>query len=325
MDHLPACLSSIENQTFKDFECIVVDNGSSDGSIEYINNYHSWVKLVSMDTNTGFARGNNIGLKESSGELIVTLNNDTELDKDWLSRLVAEAHNHPDAGMIACRICNYYQRDLIDSLGMKMCLDGMSRGAFRNRRYSELQKVPSSILFPSACAALYRREMLEMTGFFDEDFFAYCEDSDLGLRGRLAGWKAILAKDSVVFHKYSATTGKLSPLKLYLVERNHFWTVVKNFPPSLILLYIPITILRFIFQALALFKGQGAGSDLKPEKQTFQCIVAILHGIIDGFSGSIRMLKKRKNMMNEKFIENRRIYGLLKKHRMKFSELLDMK
>ncbi len=165
--------------------------------------------------------------------IIVTLNNDTRVDPDWLEVLVEVARAYPRVGMVASRICAFSEPDLLDSIGMTICRDGMARGQYRNRRWStlNLQEV-EKILMPSACAALYKRAMLEQIGFFDDDFFAYAEDVDLALRGRLAGWDAVAATRAVVHHKYSQTGGSLSPLKVYLVERNHYWVALKNFPLS---------------------------------------------------------------------------------------------
>ncbi len=151
--------------------------------------------------------------------------------------------------MVGCRICSFYRPDIIDSIGMGICRDGMSRGRFRNRRWSTLQlREVEDILFPSACAALYRRAMIDEIGFFDDDFFAYAEDSDLGLRGRLAGWDAVLATQAVVYHKYSQSSGSFSSFKVYLVERNHYWVAVKNFPLRRLLLLPLFTLLRYLEQ-----------------------------------------------------------------------------
>jgi GT2 family glycosyltransferase len=188
--HLPDCLDSLASQTFRDFEVILVDNGSVDDSVSFARERYPWVKLVVLDENVGFATGNNCGLECAVGDYIVTLNNDTKAEPDWLEVLVRTADAHHRAGMVGCRICSFNDPDIVDSLSLGICWDGMSLGRFRNRRLSNLQMLDmENILFPSACAALYKRAMIDETGFFDDDFFAYAKDSDLGLRGRLAGCK----------------------------------------------------------------------------------------------------------------------------------------
>ena len=139
LSHLPDCLGSLSEQTFRDFEVILVDNGSVDESVSFVEEHYPWVKLVPLNENTGFSGGNNHGLQHAVGDYIVTLNNDTRVEPDWLEVLVKTADTHPDAGMVGCRICSFDDPDIIDSIGMGICRDGMSRGRFRNRRWSQPQ------------------------------------------------------------------------------------------------------------------------------------------------------------------------------------------
>lgn len=324
LSHLSECLNSLMGQTYKDFECIVIDNGSQDGSVDYLKKTHPWIYLIELAHNIGFAAGNNVGYQQSKGRFIVTLNNDTVVDKNWLKELVRIAEEFPDTGMIASRICNYYKRDVIDSLGIKICLDGMSRGAFRGRKFSELHPIPDEILLPSACAALYRRQMLETTGFFAEEFFAYCEDTDLGLRGRQAGWKSRLAADAVVYHKYSATAGSFSPFKLFLVERNHFWTAFRNFPTLLLLLLPLTTLMRYVMQFISILGNRGTGAGLRASESRAACFDAILRALWSGLACPIYLIKTRKSVRGRKTICDEAFSGVLKKFLMRFSELLDM-
>ena len=322
--HLPECLDSLESQGFRDFETIVVDNGSSDGSVEYLR-ARSGIRLVSLPANAGFAAGNNAGLPLARGEYLVTLNNDTKAEPDWLERLVAVADAHPEAGMVASRICAYDDPDRIDSLGIAICRDGMSRGDFRGRRFSSLTLDPvQEILFPSACVALYRRAMLEEIGFFDPDFFAYCEDTDLGLRGRLAGWGALLARDAVVYHKYSMTSGAFTPFKLYLVERNHYFAAVKNLPMPLLLLVPFFTVGRYLRQAQLVFSGQGSGGEFQESGAMGACIWALLRGMRDALLALPALLRKRAALMQKRRISNSDTMRLLKRYRLTFGELLDL-
>lgn len=322
--HLPECLDSLAAQTFSDFEVIVVDNGSSDGSVALLQRVYPWVKLIKLDRNTGFATGNNNGLIHASGEYIVTLNNDTHADPQWLSTLVSVADNNPHAGMIGSRICSHRDQDRIDSLGFGVCRDGMSRGMFRRQKFSSLQlSRVEEILFPSACVALYRRSMLDQTGFFDDDFFAYAEDTDLGLRCRLAGWQALLATDAVVYHKYSMTGGAFSPLKLYLVERNHYWVAVKNFPMGMLLLVPLFTLIRYVEQARAIFSGRGSGEEFLASGSRWLLVGALAKGTWDALLGIPKMVAKRRMIMGTRQIDSREMYHLLRRHRLSFRELLD--
>ncbi|PKL48475.1 MAG: glycosyltransferase family 2 protein [Candidatus Riflebacteria bacterium HGW-Riflebacteria-2] len=320
--HLPDCLASLEQQTYRDFECVLVDNGSSDGSGDYIRQFYPWVKLVCLDKNSGFAAGNVIALSYCLGSYIITLNNDTILEPQWLEEIVKVADDNPLAGMIASRICSAKDHDIIDSLGIKICLDGMSRGAFRNQKYSALREIPSEILCPSACAGLYRREMINQVGFFDESFFAYCEDTDLGLRCRRAGWKALLAEKAVVYHKYSASFGAFSPFKLYLVERNHFWTLFKNFPAILVILFPVLTAFRYLLQFLLLLKNDGVGRNFRENSSQWSCLFAFAKGLLHGLIGiyTIFSVKSASNFWPDKV--DFEFMKLLLAHKLSFKELL---
>jgi GT2 family glycosyltransferase len=325
VQHLPECLESLERQSFRDFEVILVDNGSSDGSLAYLRAHHPWVRVVALPQNLGFAGGNNAALPYASGKYLVTLNNDTKARADFLAELVAVADAHPEAGMVASRICNYFEPDLIDSMGFGICRDAMSRGAYRGRRFSGLTVgAVEEVLFPSACVALYRRAMIDQIGFFDETFFAYCEDSDLGLRGRLAGWGALLARDAVVLHKYSMTTGAFSPLKLYLVERNHYFVALKNFPWPLLMLIPFFTLARYLTQAALVLKGKGSGGEFLASGSRRDCLWALLKGMRDAALATPALLRKRAAVMSTRRIGTRETMRLLKRYRMSFRELLDL-
>jgi len=324
LDHLPECLGSLAGQSFRDFEIILVDNGSTDGSIDYVNINFPWVKTICLQENKGFAAGNNFGLEHAVGTYIVTLNNDTKADSNWLKELIETAENMPDVGMIASRICSYHNTDVIDSIGMAICLDGMSRGRFRNKSWSQLtSKGVAEILIPSACAALYRRAMIDEIGFFDEDFFAYAEDTDLGLRGRLSGWKAVAAPEAVVYHKYSQSSGSFSPFKLYLVERNHYWVAIKNFPVTM-LLWIPwFTLVRYFEQIRVVLINHGSGNEFSLADSRRKVLWALIKGIFDSAAGIPKMFKKRRNFMKKRRLPWKEFSALIQTHRLSFRELLD--
>jgi GT2 family glycosyltransferase len=325
-EHLETCLDSLKAQTFRDFEVVLVDNGSTDGSVQFVRECYPWVRLVELKENTGFATGNNRGLAHAAGEYIVTLNNDTQAEPEWLETLVGVADAHPRAGMMGCRICSFDDHDVIDSLGHGVCLDAMSRGRYRLRRWSTVRMGEvEEILFPSACAALYRRAMLDETGFFDDEFFAYAEDTDLGLRGRLAGWEALLATRAVVYHKYSRTGGVFSPFKVYLVERNHYWVALKTFPLRLLLAVPLFTLVRYGEQLRAVLAGSGTGGEFQGHGSWSAIAGALLKGMRDAVAGTPRMLEKRRRVMQTRKISSREMARLLRRYRLSFRELLDLK
>jgi GT2 family glycosyltransferase len=321
-EYLPACLDSLLEQSCKDFETIVVDNGSSDGSLELLQVSYPWVHVVPLSVNSGFASGNNAGFAVSSGKFIVTLNNDTRVEPDWLAELVAPAEARQDVGMVASRICSWDEPDMVDSLGVAVCRDGMSRGSRRRCSFSGLSLDRwEDILIPSACAALYRRKMVERIGFFDDDFFAYCEDTDLGLRGRLAGWSALLARDAVVYHRYSRSGGVFSPFKLYLVERNHYWVALKSYPLRM-LLAIPFwTFVRYLVQARMVLGSKGAGAQFRSDPPAL--VKAVARGVLDALFGLPLLLRKRHAVMATRTLTPKDMRSLLKKYSLSYPELLD--
>ena len=322
--HLSACLDSISTQTYRDYEVILVDNGSEDRSVEFVRGNYPWVSVIPLPENRGFAEGNNTGFAKASGEYLVTLNNDTEVEPLWLEELVRVADTYPDVGMVASRICSYEDHDRIDSLGVKICVDGMSRGAHRLQTFSTiaLDKV-EEVLLPSACAALYKQRMLAEIGFFDEDFFAYCEDTDLGMRGRLTGWRALLAPDAVVYHKYSQTGGTFSPLKIYLVERNHYWVAFKTFPIVCILMLPLTTIRRYMEQMRLILLSRGSGKDFAVSKSKNACAIAFGRGSVDALKMFPKMWTKRRQLARVKRLRERDLRKLLYTYRLSFRELLD--
>lgn len=322
--HLPDCLDSLTAQTFGDFETILVDNASADGSLEFVAGRYPWVKTVALPVNRGFAGGNNEGFLQASGKYIITMNNDTVAAPVWIEELVRAADHHPGAGMIASRVCSHGDPDVIDSLGVKVCRDGMSMGAFRSRRFPELNlKETEEILLPSACAALYRRRMLDEIGFFDEDFFAYCEDTDLGLRGRWAGWKALPAGNAVIYHKYSQTAGSFSPLKLYLVERNHYWVAAKNYPFSWLVSLPLSTCVRYCEQTRAILRGKGAGAQFLSHGKRAECASALFRGLRDGLRQLPAFLRKRAAAAGSRKLKSTEMRQLLKHYAISARELLD--
>ncbi|WNG35497.1 glycosyltransferase family 2 protein [Archangium minus] len=257
---LADCLGSLARQTYRDFEVIFVDNGSADASLARARELMPEARFLPLPENTGFAKGNNVGIAVARGKYLVLLNNDTEADPRFLEELVAAAEQNPRAGMVAPKILNFFDRTLIDSVGgLVMCPDGIAQGRGRGERDVGQYDGLGEVLMPSGCAALYRKDMLDEVGLFAEDFFAYCEDSDLGLRCLWAGWLTVAAPRAVVFHKYSASSSTYSPWKLRLVERNHYLLALRNFPPHMLAMMPVWSVYRYGLMAYALLSGKGKG------------------------------------------------------------------
>jgi len=322
-EYLGDCLNSLSAQTFRDFEVVVVDNGSTDGSLRILRDQYPWVKLVALGKNTGFSEGNNIGLEaSSSSQYVATLNNDTIAERDWLKELHETAARDRTVGMVASKILLGREGREIDSVGMLLYPDGMSRQMGRGKTDTGQFDDVREVLFPSACAALYRREMIRETGFFDEDFVSYCEDADLGLRGRLAGWKAVLAPRAVVQHLYSRTGGAYSTFKAYQLERNHVWVLLKNFPLTFILVSPFYTFWRYCIQWYGILSGKGSVARIAEETSKSELIMIVLRAYSGALAGMPRMLKKRRQIWKSRRMAAAEYRRLLKKYRIAAGELM---
>ncbi len=241
---LPRCLGALSAQSFPDFSVIVVDNGSTDGSVAWLREHAPSVRVIANAANRGFAAAINQGIRTGDSEYVVTLNNDTEPDPGWLEALVAAADSDNRVGMCASKMLFADPPHLINSAGI--CIDPVGiawdcRGGEPD--LSSKENIPTEVFGPCAGAALYRRAMLDEIGLFDEDFFAYLEDVDLAWRARLAGWRALHVPTARVYHVHSGTLGEDSPIKSFLLGRNKVWLIVKNYPMPCFALCLPLILL----------------------------------------------------------------------------------
>lgn len=244
----------------------------------------------------GFARANNQGIRVAQGKYIALLNNDARADQNWLKELVKTAEEDPRAGMIASKIYLHGGSKVIDNVGHLIYRDGLNRGRGRLEVDQGQYDHQEEVLFPSGCAALYRREMLEEIGLFDEDFFAYGDDTDLGLKGRLAGWRCFLAPRAIVYHRYSQSSGPYSPLKAFYVERNRVWIAIKFFPLSILLKSPFFTLWRFALQGYGALTGRGAAGKFTQEYSHLQLLQGLIKAYVSALSALPRTWKKRKEI-----------------------------
>jgi GT2 family glycosyltransferase len=286
---LDRCLSALVRQTYTNFEVIVVDNASKDKSVEHLLTNYPWVKVVTNEKNLGFASGTNRGIIAAKGEFILTLNNDTQVERDFIEHLV-EPMSEEDNGMCASKMLLIDGR--INSTGICISRSGAAwdRGIFEfdTGKYDK----KTEVLGPSAGAALYRKAMLEEIGLFDEEFFIYMEDVDLAVRGRLAGWMCTYAPKARVYHHHGGTAGYKSDLSIYYGNRNVLWYIIKDFPLRLLLTFLPFIVGRNL-AVIAYYALRGQGR-------------LVLRSKIDALKGLPCMLKKRKQVVRvapmDKFI-----------------------
>lgn len=235
LPHVREAVLSACAQSYPDTELVVVDNGSSDGSREWLKaNLSGNCRLIALDHNSGFAAGVNHGIRAARGVFVALLNNDASAAADWVSQLVS-ATSDPQVGMVASKIVFYDRRTVIDKAGHLFYPDGLNRGRGAGEQDRGQFDHPCDVFFPDGCAALYRTAMLHDVGLFDERFFAYGDDADLGLRARWRGWTCAYAPKALVYHRHSTSLGKYSARKAFLVERNRLWVAVKVLPAPLLI------------------------------------------------------------------------------------------
>jgi GT2 family glycosyltransferase len=296
---LRLCLGSLRDQSFRGFETIVVDNGSVDGSIALVEEHFPEVNVVPLGENRGIASAFNAGIEASSTEYVVLLNNDTEQDPGWLEALVRTAEDHPEAGLFASKLVDFHDRTILDGAGDAMRLSGLPYRLGHGERDTGRFDRPGHVFGACAAAALYRKDMFDEVGLFDEDFVSYCEDGDLSFRAQLAGYRCFYVPGAVVYHMGSASTGgKRSPTATRLGSRNSFSLLVKNLPLSSVPHILPFFIAG---QLGRLITASATGS---------------LRAHLEGLAGAWRhlplMLGKRTGIQKRKKLPDAEVRRLLR-------------
>lgn len=294
---MPTCLDALQRQRFPDFETIVVDNGSRDGSLALLARDYPQVQVVSLPRNLGYAGGCNAGLRKAVGQVLCVLNNDTEVEPDWLGELVVALEQHPDAGMATPRVRLFDDRSRLHTTGDFVRMNGTfdSRGVWQR---DQGQFDHEEYVFGAAgVAPAFRRVMLDDIGLFDADLESYCEDVDLSWRAQLAGYKCIYAPRAVLYHKVSATGGGVRAS--FYVARNTIWVLAKNLPSTLWIKYragmVAAQVSRFMDAARA-WRGAAAR--------------ATMRGQLAGLLGLPRMLRKRRVIQTRRRVSDTYIESL---------------
>lgn len=275
------CLTSLQQQTARNFRVIVVDNGSEDGSADYVHRDFPDVTVICLRENTGFSRAVNCGIEAATADWILLLNNDMEVAPDCLEHLQSAVADYNDYDFFALKMLDFHGREYLDGAG-----DGILRGGVGYRlgtmeKDQQMYQHNRETFGACAGAALYSRHFFSSVGLFDPDFFAYLEDVDLNLRARRYGLRCLYLSEALVYHVGSATSGsKINPLTIRLSTRNNLWVVAKNYSLSLLLRFIlPFLIYQLAWLCFCAKKGM---------------VVPYLQGLVEGLRALGKMRKKQQ-------------------------------
>ena len=299
-EYLPRCLDGLSAQTFKDFEVVIVDNGSQDGCADGLDSRYPSLhfQIKRFDTNLGFTVGNNIGAHLARGGWIALLNTDAFPEPNWLESLMDAARVYPNA-FFTSRQIQANAPSMLDGEGDIYHVSGLAWRKSYNLPVYPLNEV-QEVFSASGAAAFFSRDDFLSAGGFDEDFLSYHEDVDLGFRLRLRGLRCIFVPQAVVYHIGSATFGKKSDFSIYHGHRNLVWTYVKDMPPLLFWFYLPLHIAVNIF-FLIYFTLRGQGS-------------AIWRAKVDALRRLPPMLKKRRGIQQQRKISTAEIHRAMSRN-----------
>jgi GT2 family glycosyltransferase len=315
-------LASLFGQTWTAMEVILVDNGSTDDSVQQAERcFGDRLRVIRNARNEGFARGNNQGFAAARGDWFFLLNSDAVCDPDVVAALMRFVGDRPDVGQLACRVVQAGKPHFFDSVGLLLYPDGVCRS--RGWEEKDLGQYDSAeeVLAPHGCACALRRTMIERIGAFDEDFFCYLEDLDLGVRGQLAGWKCWYVPEARVAHRKSATAGNYSVFKAYHVERNRLYCLWKWMPRFLVFVAPLFTLNRYAMQGYAVHTHQGLSSEFVKEYSLARLFVLLIQVRLAALSRLPRMLSKRRQIHNMRRISVREWYALISRFKLDAIEL----
>ena len=295
---LPVCLTALAHQTYQPIEVLIVDNASSDDSLEILERDFAWVQVIRLPVNRGFTGACNAGLEAAKGDFLALLNNDTEVDPGWAEAVVQAFGRADDVGSVASKMLLFDQRDRIHTAGDYFTVDGRAgnRGVWQpdDERFSREEYVFS------ACggSSVYRRAMLDEIGLLDDDFFFSLEDVDLGWRAQLRGWRCLYTPSAIVYHHLSATGGGVTAS--YYDGRNLLFVLAKNYPSGLWRKHgwkIVRAQTALAVEALRAWRGAAARARLR--------------GMLAGLLGLPRQWRKRRTIQRTRTVTDTWVESLL--------------
>ena len=292
-DFLQPCLDALAAQTYRDFEAVIVDNDSTDGSVEAVRLPDARFRVVKLGRNTGFAVANNVAARASMAPWLATLNPDTRADPQWLEKLLTASARWPGAASFGSTQISLDNPGELDGVGDVYHAAGL---AWRARLGRPISDVPpeGEVFGPCAAAALYRRDVFLQLGGFDETYFCYSEDVDLAYRLRIAGWTAVQVPDAIVRHAGSGISGRTSDFTVFHGHRNRVWTYVKNTPGIWFWILLPY---HMAYNALMAYTGLRIGRG----KPMIRAYWAALTGIGPVWKARRAVQKSRKASIGSLF------------------------
>jgi len=302
-DLIEDCLTSIEKLTLRAREIIIIDNGSIDGSVEFVNSNFPLIKVIRLDRNQGFARAANIGIKRAKGSRIALLNNDTVVDEKWLQELNYVLDKNPEVGFCASKILNYWDPKVIDTAGDVL---GIFKAYKRGHMRVNGAMYSKQLYVFGACAgaAIYRRDMLNDIGLFDENFVSDMEDVDISFRAQLTGYRCMYVPTAIVYHKMGQTKNRIGWTG-QLTLRNNMLVWLKNAPAGFLIKYAPEFFYEETIRCLICFGIRRHGF----QRPNFKYLATILKA----YGQALRLIPKilrqrrriqRRKIVNAKYIES---------------------
>jgi GT2 family glycosyltransferase len=298
-EHLPRCLEHLARQTFQHFEIILIDNGSLDRGTDGLEQEYPNLDLhlERLASNLGFATANNMGARLARGRWLALLNTDAFPEPDWLEKLLQATETYSEFGFFASRQIQANAPELLDGAGDAYHMSGLGWRRYYNLRAETHALKAEEVFSPCGAAALYLRDDFLQAGGFDEDYFSYFEDIDLGFRLRLSGKKCLYVPQAIVQHVGSASTKKKSSFSIYYGYRNLMWTFVKDMPGALFWLYLPVHVGTILFFILYLTVRDRSN--------------VIWHAVFDAILGFPKTVTKRRTIQQNRKVRPQELMHIL--------------
>jgi len=313
---IEAVQSILKQTIIEQLEIIVVDNNSSDSSPDMIKQqFGTSVILIRSSRNLGFCGGNNLGIKHANGRYLLLINNDAIVIPRWAEELINAAESDNLVAMCTGKILCYHDRKIIDNAGHLMYADGLNRSRGHMQLDSGQYENMQETFFASGCAALYRRDKVMECGGFDEEFFAYGDDADLGMKLRFLGYKCQYVPGAIAYHRQSISTSVVPLQKIFWIERNRVWILLKFFPWCSIILSPFYTVHRYYRSLCAGISGKGVAGKLVREHPKFKLVTCILRAWLASIIGIPKIMIKRFHIQHNKRISKRQVRDLIKRFR----------